>query len=61
MDAEEGAAPVFEARQLRHPCTFLTAASGTFVSNDITLGGPSAAPFILLTGLGPNCSSPFSA
>ena len=55
MDAAEGegAPTVFEARQLRHPCTFMTASAGTFVSNDITLGGGSAAPFILLTGASP--------
>lgn len=55
MDAAEGqgAPTVFEARQLRHPCTFMTASAGSFVSNDITLGGASAAPFILLTGASP--------
>jgi DNA mismatch repair protein MSH6 len=42
---------VFEAEQLRHPCAFMTTAAGSFVANDIALGGSTgAAPFLLLTG-----------
>lgn len=40
---------VFRARQLRHPAGIAGAGCGSFVPNDIELGGDSAS-FILLTG-----------
>jgi DNA mismatch repair protein MSH6 len=40
---------MFRATQLRHPAGLASTGCGSFVPNDIVLGG-SAAGFILLTG-----------
>lgn len=45
----EAAAPVFKARGLRHPAG-IGGMGGTFVPNDVELGGSAAAPFVVLTG-----------
>ncbi|GMH33654.1 hypothetical protein BSKO_01488 [Bryopsis sp. KO-2023] len=47
VDPVEGAAPVFSAKGMRHPC--VGGASGTFVPNDVDLGGQGAG-LMLLTG-----------
>jgi len=44
----ENAEPLFEAKELRHPCVILTG-SNSFIPNDITLGGDEPN-FVLLTG-----------
>lgn len=43
------AAAAFEARELRHPAS-VPGAGGTFVPNDVSMGGPGHAPFVVLTG-----------
>lgn len=45
----DGGAPLFRARGLRHPAG-LSGRDGTFVPNDIELGGADAPPFVVLTG-----------
>ena len=45
----DGGAPLFRARGLRHPAG-VAGRDGTFVPNDIQLGGADAPPFIVLTG-----------
>jgi DNA mismatch repair protein MSH6 len=45
----DGGAPLLRARALRHPAG-LSGRDGTFVPNDVELGGPHAPPFIVLTG-----------
>ena len=51
---DAASAPTFTALQLRHPCAAVMSgiggASSAFVPNDVALGGPSAAPLLLLTG-----------
>lgn len=45
----DGGAPLFHAVGLRHPAG-VSGRDGTFVPNDITLGGTEAPPFVVLTG-----------
>lgn len=49
VPAADGGAPLFRARGLRHPAG-VCGPDGTFVPNDIEMGGPHAKPFIVLTG-----------
>ncbi|KAL4857543.1 DNA mismatch repair protein 6 [Chlorella vulgaris] len=44
-----GGAPLFRAKGLRHPAG-LSGRDGTFVPNDIELGGKDVPPFLVLTG-----------
>eukprot|EP00955_Chlamydomonas_euryale_P055824 356227-Chlamydomonas_euryale.AAC.2 len=44
-----GERPVLRAVALRHPAG-LPGRGGAFVPNDVTLGGASAAPFVVLSG-----------
>lgn len=43
-------APLFRAKGLRHPAG-LSGRDGTFVPNDIELGGKDVPPFLVLTGV----------
>ncbi len=49
LHSADGGAPLFRAVGLRHPAG-VSGRDGTFVPNDITLGGTEAPPFVVLTG-----------